>query len=344
MVALAMILVSSLSQTVTFDRRASRRFTEGIQAVYLLKSTTNFGRTLLELPKSKDSAGRTITEDWLGEPWALIAAAPSLPIGGLGEPKLMIVDEDGKLDLNSISSIQGSQTGAINPSNAQAPFSNTAANNSSPAVFWQNAVREIFYSEGFTQEQYDRREHRTLGDRGYRPSEQVAILHDWIDSDRTSFRSPVFDGEGIESSSNKEFFFNRPLRSLSEALLVPGFTLERMSRVAPYLRVSPSLPGTPQQINVNTAPYKVLLAIGFSEAEAVELIQERSNAPINRQILATLSEGRPQLRQYTNVMSDEFSIYVRIKMPSVTRWSKAIVAIRGQGNNRKTLLRSFEIL
>lgn len=326
-IALATIIVMDFADETLAYQRATRNYTDRIQADYVLKSSLNLARVLLEIPKLDG-----IKEDWLGEPWALIAAAPSLPVSGfIGEPRLTIVDESGKININSIASQTASAGGELG---ATPPASDVDG-------YWKNVVRELFLSQGFVREQFSDDKHRTLGNVAFAAGDQVGVIHDWIDSDSKSHSSAAFPGEGIESSSEKFWFYNRPFRSLSELALVPGMTLERVSRVAPFVHVAP---GSGARINVNTAPPEVLLALGFPEAQVLEMVQERTNLPIDAELLRTLAAGDGQLERATTVRSSEFAAYAQVRMPNVTRWAKAIINVQGGFTRRKAVIRSIEFL
>lgn len=327
--SLATILVVEFGRRARYDLRQSRRFSESIQAQYMLKSTLNLGRVLLELPKPDG-----ITEDWLGAPWALISAAPSLPISGfVGEPRITITDSDGKIDLNTVASRTGPN------STPQQGGSGLVAD---PTLYWKNSLRNLFLNQGFRREQYPPEQFRTLGNTAYEAGDQVAIIQDWIDNDTQSFSSAAFNGEGIESSAERSWFYNRPLNTLSEILLIPGFTAERLARIAPFVRVSAARGVTARRINVNTAPFEVLQALGFNGSQALEITQERTNLPITQNILRQLTEGDPQLSSATKVTSTEFNIFARVRMATLTKWLKADVVVRGSSNSRRSQVVSLE--
>lgn len=336
-IALATLIVFQIGSSLRFDQRSSRAFHEGVQANYVLKSALQLGRILLEIPKLEG-----IHEDWLGEPWALIGSASSLPISGLiGEPRLVIVDDDGKIDLNSI-------VGRNSPSQATPPPTPApgvpAGGTQDAPTFWRDALAELFRHFGFGRETFDLKLYRTIGNIAYEASDQVAVICDWIDKDTQSFNTAAFPGEGIESSTDKTWFFNRPIKTLHEALFIPGLTLERMAQIAPFVRVSPSFStfSAEKRININTAPLELLTALGFPESRAVEIVQQRTNLPITTEILPTITQGDNQLSRYLKVTSSEFSIYTRVVMPNSTRWMHAIIGITNSGGNRKTVLRLVE--
>ncbi len=324
-VSLSTVIVFDLGVSSRLDQRISRSFTESVQAEFILKSELNLARILLEAPKLDG-----IQEDWLNEPWSLIGSAPTLPISGFaGNPRLMIVDAAGKIDLNSVAP----------PGNTVAPPSGSANNPGEQlALFWKNAMRELFSRAGFVREQYDANLYRTPGNTAFDPADQVAVMQDWIDADKRSYTSASFDGDGFESQAPDGMFLNRRLNSVGELLSIPGFTPERAARIARFVTVS-TLPSTAQrQINVNTAPIEVLIAIGFPEQQAIEIIQQRTNLPITREILSTLVEGDPQLRQVTRVTSTEFQVLAQVSMPTVTRWLEARVGVSGRTTRRSRVL------
>ncbi len=315
-IALASILVMGFAQETFEHQRAVRSYTERIQADYVIKSAFNLAKVLLELPKAEG-----VKEDWLGEPWALIAGAPALPITGIsGEVRLMIVDESGKINANAILG-ENVLSYPGEPSPPQAPGQTDSA------TFWKESLRNLFYQAGFAREQYSKDRFRTLGNVAFDPEEQVAVIHDWIDHDLTSHSSPTFGGRGIESSADKTWFYNRPMRNIAELALVPGMTLERTALAAPFLRVSQQ--PRDYQININTAPLEVLTAIGIPEAEARDIFTERTNLPFTNEMVKKFQTANPQLARVLTVKSQQFTAYAMVKMASVTRWAKATINVYG---------------
>ncbi len=343
-IALATILVLDFSAETLAYQKLSRAHTERLQADYMLKSTMNVARLLLELPKLQelgdDGSVRTISEDWLGEPWALVAAAPVL-LGFPGNPRLTIVDESGKIDLNAIASANNRAN--IPPTNQNQANPNTGTGLLADNIFWMDAMSKLFSQAGFVRERYEEDTNRTLGDAGYSADDQVAVIHDWIDADRNSHSAAGFPGEGIESSNDKTWFYNRPLRSITELAAVPGMTLERLSRVAPFLRINRRTGSGNSRININTAPRSVLLALGFEETQVLEIVEQRSRGPISAAQLQTLVAGNPFLSRNTTTRSSQFTAYARVEYANVTRWAKALIEVQGGAQRRRTTIRSIEI-
>ncbi len=341
-IALATLLVTEFTREINSYQRSSRNYVEAVQSLYVLTSAVNFAQVLLQVPKLPP----TVNEDWLGEPWSLIAGAPVLPIEGFaGEMRMLIVDEDGKIDLNGIAPPNST---SANNSNLNGGFGQTAPKQNAPKdapTFWQETVYNLFtLAGGFDQSQrFPEGSFRTLGDATLEGADQVAAMIDWIDADTESFSSPNFQGRGMEASSEKSWFFNRQLKSMSELAMVPGMTFERIQRIAPNVRVSQGIIAASQRtININTAPNEVLVALGFDSGQASEILQQREKAPINTQILGAYTGLHPELNGKIKINSQEFSVFAKVRLPTRTSWVKATIGLLGNLPNRQPIVRSIE--
>lgn len=331
-IALVSILVIDFTEEINAYQNSSRQYVEKIQAGLILKSSVALARAILELPKPD----KYKDQDWLSEPWNTISASNSIPLEGfIGELKLMIVDESGKIDINSISSKN------LIPPNPANPTLND------PDIFWKNSIKDLLTNLGFKKEQFDKNSYRTLGNQTYDPSTQIAIIDDWIDKGDISYHTTDFDGDGIESSAEKTWFFNRPLKSISELAYIPGMTLEKIQKSAPFLKASASNTfGNNSRININTAPYEVLIALGFPQDIALDVIKFQpgqspayNNSSLNDLLSSPLLS---QLNGKLDVKSDEFSLYSRVKMPRQTYWLKSIIKITKYYSPRETQILSNE--
>lgn len=317
-VALCTILVLDFSDDTLRYQRQARLYQERIQADYIVKSLFVLGEVVLQLPKENGRA-----EDSLLDFWHLIGSEQNIPIYNFeGEARLGIVDETSKININSIS----------NPRNSR-------------DTSWMDSLTILFEQLGFADETYEEEQQRTLGNRGFDALNQVAVINDWLDSNSNSFSVSGY-GQGIESSAPREWFYNRNFQSFSELALVPGMTLERLAKAAPYLNVRAGN-GTDTKININTATQPVLIALGFSEAEASAIIQNRAAEPLTRaekdNQVAILTQRQEQASSI-DVISNEFSIFVRVKMANVTRWGKATFRVSGRPPSRRFTRTSLEIL
>ena len=325
-VALSTILVLDFSAETLRYQRQCRMFQERIQADFMLKSSIGLAETLIELPKEPG-----IESDWLGDLWSVISSETSLPVEGfVGEPKIQIVDDSGKININSIYS-------ETNP-----PFNPEQQNT---IHYWRDVLTQLFTNSGFRSEEYPEEEARTLGNIGFDAGKQVAAIHDWIDRNNQSLSDPGFNSQGVESGLDQTFFFNRPLQSLSELALVPGMTLDRLNSVSRFVRTANR---TTSRININTAPLEVLSAIGFDTSQVEEILQQRIDLQggYDQSTLSLLvqSGGNPKLAEVTSVRSQGFSVFIKIIMPNVTRWAKARFNVQGNGNGRRANKEYLEIL
>lgn len=326
-IAFGTLIVFELGKQSWLDAAISRGFTESIQADFVARSGVNLGRVILEIPEDPQSVGI----DSLMEPWSLIGRAQSLPIPGLvGEPRLMIVDERSKIEVNDIVSDLGAfQEGKQNAN-----------------IVWLEALHYIFSAAGFASEQFEPGSYITPGDAAFPPDTQAATVFDWIDRDTESFSDPNFPAQGTESSLEKDMFYNRKLLSLTELLKVPGITPLRLRQIAKFTRISSLQSGHSPGINVNTASPEILRSIGLSETLVAEIVDQRANSPWTQQALNNLLtlEKETKMQGLLDVNSKEYSIVVRIAMPNQTKWIRAQVLRNGSGLNYTTAITRIETL
>ena len=345
-ISLATILVLDFANTAHFDQRIARHFSESIQGNYMLKSTVSFGQVFLEVPKNPED----LDADGFTQPWHSISSVPSLEIDEFaGDVRMAIYDEDGKIDINSLHGT-ASTIGRTSPNPIGGSGNPSGGNGQSrrdPALFWKNAIKEIFIRGGFYPEGYDKDKFVTRGNKAFGPEKQVAVIQDWIDTDSDPYPSSAdFPESGIESGSNKELFFNRRLRSLSELLLVPGFTPERLARIAPHIKVPPQF-GFSRQVNVNTASPEVLKAVGLNESDILEILEQRTSNLYNRTSLEAVlqvSQASPELRSRLKFQSNQFSVIAKVEMPASSRWIRAVISAQRSGPNlRRTTVTHTEL-
>ncbi len=158
-----------------------------------------------------------------------------------GNIEIAIIDEGGKLNLNALVS----QNGEIDPLTLAAL--------------------------------------KRLGKRLELPEGIWDAVADWIDSDDQP-RPNGAETTYYQSLRPPVFTRNAPLSSLTELSMVRGMTLEMLPRLQPYLTVfAPVLVlGAPVlQVNINTAPREVLMALDddIDERMADRIMEERRLKP-----------------------------------------------------------------
>jgi len=316
-IALGTLLVFELGRTARYDSRSARAFSERIQGNYVIRSGFSLAQVILAIPKLNGPQ-----EDWLGDIWAQIGRAAELPIEGLpGSTRLEIIDESGKLNLNWL---------GLSGTNAEA---------------WRSRIALLFNQMGFVQESFSRGEEtRTLGNITYSDLDQMAVITDWVDGDEKSYTSQTLGAKGFESSAKPGWFFNRELKNLNEALLIPGMTRERLSQIVPFVRATDTQ-GDTFKVNVNTARYETLVALGYPTSTAAEIVVDRTSEPIDAARLKELNAVDPTLDKVTSAKSTEFSVIVRVKLPNSVRWGRASVIVSAGSSNspRSVSLQELEL-
>jgi type II secretory pathway component PulK len=318
-IAVGTLLVFEMGRTSRYDSRSARAFAERVQGNYVIRSGFNLSQVLLAIPKLDRPP-----EDWPGDLWAQLGQARELPIQGLpGTPRIEIIDENSKLNLNWLGG-SGRQ-----------------------ADGWRLKFASLFNQLGFVQESFPAAEARTIGNIAYSDQQEVAVISDWIDPDDESLPAGALGAAGIESASPPAWFYNRELRNLSESLLIPGITRERLSLLAPFVRATDTQ-GESTKVNVNTARFETLVALGYSQSSASEIVVGRGREPIDSTRLKEINAqnpSEPPLDKITSTKSTEFSVVVRVRMPNSVRWGRASIAVSGGGANepRSTSLQSLEL-
>ena len=330
-VSLATILVVEFGSTAYYDQRIARTFSESVQGNYSLKSVVNFASLVLELPKPEgEDRVDSLNHAWnlfgkdQGDGSSDIDEMLNLP----GSIRATIIDEYSKLDVNAIlnysSSTQNNPDGSL-----------------SNSLFWKQALNTLMKNKGFSQESFEENEYQTLGNQGLEANIQVGNIQDWIDADNNPYSELHF--AGLESGSTEEWFYNRPLKSLNELLLVPGMTSNRLSRLAPFVRVSPLGVASGGRINVNTARPELLESIG-AHMILSDLLSARQSTPITMEALNNALQGQNPnpFSARLQVNSNEFSVIAKVELPSSTRWVKAHFQV-SSGKKRNPVIRSIQI-
>ncbi|MCB2218553.1 MAG: type II secretion system minor pseudopilin GspK [Desulfobulbaceae bacterium] len=200
--------------------------------------------------------------DSLLEPWALIGAESLTILGGDTELQLTIENLDGRLPINGL-----------------VPSGGGGEGQGSTPEHLRGMLQRLLLSGRFA-----------IEDEG-QAREIVDSLVDWLDSDDNE--SPYGAESSYYESLEKPYgAANTEVEFIDELLLVKGITAEllygndEMSALAEYITVH----GDGRQININTAPVELLLALderlGDMEAELIEAFRRE---PENEELLADVS-------------------------------------------------------
>jgi hypothetical protein len=87
---------------------------------------------------------------------------------------------------------------------------------------------------------------------------------------------------------------------------------------------------------------QVLLAIGFPEMQALEIVEQRANLPYSQEMLDILVSGDIQLKRHTKVTSNEFGVYIRVETANAVRWLRGRIKALGRSPRRRTEVAGVE--
>jgi len=207
-VALLTVIVVEMTDATLVHTTLTRNAGNAMAAQLLARSAETAGEALVTNDVTNDPDVTCPDDDW--------AAPILLPIGP-GMVQVEVIDEGGKLDLNSVGDAR-----------------------------YATAVAELFSTLGLEPELVDRIA------AWIRPASGDPMATDQA-SDYCALPMPCEPRQGA-------------LNSLEELLLIEGFDEPRLRRLRPFVTVVPRdgsrSSGTPQPINVNTAPAEVLVALG----------------------------------------------------------------------------------
>ena len=313
--SLATILTMGLAKETNTNLKSSRGFIEAIQAEFLLKSALNQGIIALA-DKDRNEPGiieNQTNDDNHTESWTVFNSGNELsPVSNIiGTYKVFITDESNKININTLNS-------------------NT---------FWRDKLTLLMETQlGFVQETFPEEERRTLGNQAFNSANQVASIIDYIDTDSQSYTINGFKGAGIESRQREWF----PIKSsgqidtISELSNVPGMTVERLRRLAPYVKSSSNNNSNLNIITALKSTPEILIALGADpEAINAELSNISSGQYSPLDIRDNLFSGRFDqglINSNTAFQSNFFSIIAEVQMPNISRWLRAEINLSSGSN------------
>ncbi len=184
------------------------------------------------------------TLNYLRDPWA--AAVPALPVEG-GAVQGTVEDLQGRFNLNNLVDASGQ------PVPAQ-------------ITILTNLLGQVTITDSTL----------TL------PPFLTDVVVDWQDLNLDTRPSGAEDGE-YQSLTPPYRAANQPLASPSELLAMIGFSAPVVAALAPLVATLPTQ-GEASKININTAPEKVLMALGdnITPQVAQQLIARRKKTPFDK--------------------------------------------------------------
>jgi general secretion pathway protein K len=297
MVALLVASVVELNRLAVADIEVSGHFADDKEMLFLVISGVNVAKEILNTD-AFESDYDTLLELWARSKEYFQFASAAFERGIMeGE----IIDENGKIDVNSLISDNGQ-------------FDQT-----------QKAILERFLGEprfGLTEEEVN-----TI----------IDSLRDWIDEDDEI--SGIYGAEDSFYHDRGYLCKNAPLDTLEEMLLIRGVTQEifygnrERSGIAPYLTVY----GT-HELNINTASIPVLMALSsdMSEDLATQMDKFRKDETNEGELTSSAWYRRiwpyanPLPEKYLTVISDAFTVRMKVSFGQSEKEIKAVVS-RSEG-------------
>ena len=235
-IALMTLVVVDFATSSEFGFMSAANQANELRSYYLARSGVSIGLAILAADARNKALGLAPNVETLSDPWA--APYPPTSVGG-GQVSLSIVDEDRKLDLNSMITY---------------PPNGTATPN-------QGAMLRV---------------QRLFGLLGLDPDLVNAIV-EWIAP--AGLDIPGVSSIGSEFYMGLKPPYqprNGPMPTIGDLMLVRGFNQEIFNRLQPFVTVfaSSGLGPNGPPVNVNTAPPEVLASLEPELSEDPDLVKQ----------------------------------------------------------------------
>jgi general secretion pathway protein K len=322
-VTLVAIIVLELNYLMRVDVHASANFRDGVRAYYLAKSGVNvvkelFGRNIQELEELKN---------------ALLTGAPqTLPIGE-DSASVRVIDEMGKININTLAAQANAPQGTAGAQIPQGP-GRTQPREAQAVIPWIQITQDLFQRLGIDP---------TL----------VGAVIDWIDVDEI----PTGSG-GAESSYYRRLekpytARNGAMETIAELRLIKGFTDEVLLKLGarrvggivepattPYLTALP-LQGGDWRVNLNTAPPPILNSLTREVGQyADRIVQRRAQSRIEKisdlQQLGISGEALQDFQRLGTLTSLYYAVEARGTVGDMVKQITALIRTGG-GKGSQTL-------
>ncbi len=269
-VALLTVAVVEFTYSVEVDQHLVRNALTAMQAQMLARSGVNLGEAFLARDTNDPPA------DWYFEDWASPDIASVIQLEADERLKVQVIDEAGKLNINSTRPRRG------------APPPRPDQPNLNPDAFLRDAMRRLFEATNV----------------------RVDIVDNLLDYwSQTPTPAP---GQRANQVQVDDF---RSLEDFAAMFGIPGRKLTKLRPFLTALPtgIAGARTGYQGRINVNTAPVEVLAAIINDEGRVDALVQRRQgDQPIDQAALNEIMQGidhQAQIVQLFNFTSSYFRVY-----------------------------------
>jgi len=212
--------------------------------------------------------------DHLLEDWAQGKLLPPTPING-GEMSGFLEDLQGRINLNNLvaQTSNNNQNNTANNNNSQnqnnssniAPNTdNSETDDSEDALIPKHANKYWFKTI------------RNLLNQQELNASTTEVLLDWLDKDQQATGSNGAESDFYLTLERSYFAANNPMTSPTSLRLIKPVDEQIYEKLIPHISVLPEK----TSINVNTANKTVLLALGFSDDAAQNILDQREDNPL----------------------------------------------------------------
>jgi type II secretory pathway component PulK len=280
-IVLLTITVIEFTYSVQVDQHMAHNALSGLQASLLARSGINLGEAFLLHDDKFDVDA--FTEEWCPDPGAdghscrIDETNGQVLLPQNMRLRVQIVDEGGKLNLNSVRFRNPDEWKRWRNTRDGEP-----RNQPHPLVDWKTAFEQLLSSRGLDP---------TIAD-------QVLDYWDAVFQARFPNVNPggpvptqgqaaariVPTPDAATSSQLQQLEF----ASLDDAAVIPGLTASAIRKLRPVLA---ALPNIQQRVNANTAPAEVLRAIVDDEEAVSNILSQRSQTPLKQADLGSLVAG-----------------------------------------------------
>jgi general secretion pathway protein K len=292
-VALIVAVVVQFNRIAIADVEISKNFSDEKKTLYLTISAVNMIKDFLRL-EGLYGKGDSLLDEWAKSESYFASTANFLEEG---EIEGLILDESGKININSLIEEKGQF-------------------NEVQKGFWEKLLKQRNF--GLTDDQVN-----TI----------VYGVKDWLDPDEEV--TGVYGAENTAYRSKGYQCKNGPLQSVEELLLINGVTpeifygSERREGICNYFTVFGH-----NGININTAPFPILMALSPEMTEDIARNMDKFRRDdANKWALGTKTWYR-KVWPYSNPLpekaltetSSAFSVYIRATLHGSVKEVKAVIA------------------
>lgn len=320
-VALASVLVVSMTYSTQLGARLGAMTERSFEAEYLLKSAVNVARVLIK----EDKTPEVSMQDLWGEFSGGVTVPPQ--VLGVDIPNVSVALE-------------------IRPEESKVPIRALVPTTTEPPdIRWRDLFLRLFQRLGFDEDNEE--DHTGLfPGRVFTSGELVAAMIDYMDADNESYSATDGFASGCEGDLPADTFPNARIARIGELSTIPGFTPARLRKLSPFITVF----GSSSKINVNLTPRLILEVLhpDITPEQVDQIVEYRQGpeGPFTQQSYASvlaeiIGAPWPSVSLMLNVDGQWFQVLSKVDYGNSTFFMRAYLTQTGQGELPE--IRSIEL-